>query len=162
MALPRPGLYDGGVLVGLAFGQLQSATLQYLAGLAPGLRMTPWRMIFLEGLCELPFREGLVTRADDPLLRVIACTGAPVCPEARAETRTLAAAVAPDVPENATLHVSGCAKGCAHPGPAAITLVGAADGFNLVREGSPRDAPAMRGLDRADILANPAVLLGAR
>jgi precorrin-3B synthase len=159
---PEPGICAGGALVGLAFGQLQSATLAHLASLVPGLRMTPWRMIFLEGLCEMPAHEGLVTRADDPLLRVIACTGAPACPEAYAETRTLAASLAPHIPEHATLHVSGCAKGCAHPGPSAVTLVGRADGYDLVRQGSPRDAAEMHGLTRAQLLADPGLLKGAR
>jgi precorrin-3B synthase len=161
-ASPEPGIRLTGALVGLAFGQLQSATLTYLASLAPALRMTPWRMIFLEGLREMPVQEGLVTRADDPMLRVIACTGAPGCPEAHAETRTLAASLAPHISEDATLHVSGCAKGCAHPGPSEVTLVGAADGFELVRDGSPRDVPAMCGLTPAQLLADPRVLTGAR
>jgi precorrin-3B synthase len=161
-ASPEPGIHLTGALVGLAFGQLQSATLKYLASLAAALRMTPWRMILLEGLCEMPMQEGLVTRADDPMLRVIACTGAPGCPEAHAETRWLAASLAPHISEGATLHVSGCAKGCAHPGPSEVTLVGAADGFEFVRDGSPRDVPAMRGLTPAQLLADPCVLKGAR
>jgi precorrin-3B synthase len=161
-ASPEPGIREGGALVGLAFGQLQSATLHHLATLAPGLRMTPWRMIFLEGLREMPVHDGLVTRANDPLLRIIACTGAPGCPEARGQTRALAASLAPHLPKNLTLHVSGCAKGCAHPGPSEITLVGATDGYDLVRHGSPRDVPAMRGLTPAQLLADPRVLTGAR
>jgi len=161
-ASSEPGVYEGGALVGFAFGQLQSATLDYLAALAPGLRMTPWRMILLEGMREMPAHDGLVTRAHDPMLRVIACTGAPGCPEARAETRALAASLAPHLPGNVTLHVSGCAKGCAHPGPSEVTLVGAADGYDLVRHGSPRDVPAMRGLTPAQLLVDPRVLTGAR
>jgi precorrin-3B synthase len=157
---PRPGLYETGALVGLAFGQMRSETLGYLAALAPGLRMTPWRMILAEGACEMPRHEGLVTRADDPLLRVVACTGAPVCPEARAETRRLAAALAPHIGSDDRLHVSGCAKGCAHPGPATITLVGAADGFDLVRHGAARDRPALQGLDPAKILSDVGSLMG--
>jgi precorrin-3B synthase len=159
---PHPGLCEGGALVGLALGQVQSATLAHLATLASGLRMTPWRMIFLEGSREMPGHEGLVTHANDPLLRVVACTGAPACPEAFAETRELATSLALHIPADARLHVSGCAKGCAHPGPAAITLVGTADGFDLVRNGSPRDIPAMRGLSREEILADRSVLTGAR
>jgi precorrin-3B synthase len=162
IAPPEPGLCSGGALVGFAFGQMRSETLRYLSTLAPGLRMTPWRMIFLEGLRGMPAHEGLVTRADDPLLRVIACTGAPVCPEARSETRGLAAALAPHVPADERLHVSGCAKGCAHPGPSTLTLVGTADGFDLVRNGSPRDLPALRGLTPAKLLADPGLLAGAR
>jgi precorrin-3B synthase len=161
-ASSEPGVLQSGALVGLAFGQLQSATLNYLAALAPGLRMTPWRTIFLEGLREMPAHDGLVTRAGDPLLRVIACTGSPGCPEARMETRTLAASLAPHITENTRLHVSGCAKGCAHPGSTAVTLVGTADGFDLVRHGSPRDVPAMRGLTPAQLLTDPRVLTGAR
>ena len=162
MALPHPELRDDGALVGLAFGQMQSETLATLATLAPGLRLTPWRMLFLEGLREMPRHEGLITRAGDPLLRVVACTGAPGCPEALAETRALAARLAPAIPPDKRLHVSGCAKGCARPGPSALTLVGTPDGFNLVRDGSPRDVPVMRGLTLAQLLADPGALMGAR
>jgi len=59
-----------------------------------------------------------------------------------------------------SLHVSGCAKGCAHPRAAAITLVGTDNGFDLIRHGSAQDAPVFRGLEQAKILANPAALLG--
>ena len=157
-----PGIVATGALVGIAFGQLDSATLARVATLAPGLRLTPWRMILLEGLRELPGHENLVTCADDPLLRVVACTGAPVCPEAHAQTRALAATLAPWIPADARLHVSGCAKGCAHPAPSALTLIGTADGFDLVRDGSPRDTPAMRGLKREKIVADAGTLLGGR
>jgi precorrin-3B synthase len=162
LAVPHPGLVASGALVAFAFGQLRSETLSHLATLAPGLRLTPWRMMLIEGVREMPQHPGLVTHADDPLLRVIACTGAPVCPEAFTETRELAAALAPYVPSGTTLHVSGCRKGCAHPAPSALTLVGTADGLDLVREGSPRDVPARRGLVRAAILADPSAVLGGR
>jgi len=160
VAAPSPGLDVRGALVGLVFGQMESATLEFLAGLAPGLRLTPWRMVFIEGLSEMPRHDGLVTRADDPILRVTACAGAPVCPQAHAETRGLAAALAPHLPADMRLHVSGCAKGCAHPGASSITLVGTEDGFDLIHDGCTRDAAAARGLDPASLLANPAALLG--
>jgi precorrin-3B synthase len=161
MAMPRPGLAASGVLVGLAFGQMDSATLDRLAQLAPGLRMTPWRMLLVEGVNELPQLGHVVTQPDDPRLRVVACTGAPICPQANAETRELAAALAPYVPLGEQLHISGCAKGCAYRGPSMATLVGAAGGFDLIRRGSTRDAPLVRGLDRAEILANPEIIVGA-
>jgi precorrin-3B synthase len=124
--------------------------------------MTPWRMILAEGMDEMPQCEGLITRAEDPILRVIACSGAPRCAQAHADTRTLAEALAPHIAEDARLHVSGCAKGCAHSGPASITLVATGEGFDLVRGGSVRDAPVLRGLSRAGILTDPSLLLGAR
>lgn len=159
---PQPAPFAGGALVGLAFGQVRSATLKTLGSLAPGLRLTPWRMVLLEGLHEMPRHDGLITRPDDPRLRVAACTGAPACPEARAETRLLAAALAPHVPKDARLHVSGCAKGCAHPTNSDLTLVGTDNGFDLVRHGTARDAPAHRSLARETVLADPAALWRGR
>jgi len=159
---PSPCVHPRGALVALAFGQLQSETLGILARLAPGLRMTPWRMILVEDFLDMPRHDGLVTHADDPLLRVTACTGAPGCPEAHVETRHFAAALAADIPKGAHVHVSGCAKGCAHPAPTDITLVGSANGFDLVRNGGARDQPALRALAPATILADAAALMGAR
>ena len=161
LRLPSPGIDARGALVGLAFGQMQSAALTCLARSASSLRMTPWRMILLEGLTEMPRHDGLVTCGEDPLLRVSACTGAPACKAAYAETRALGAALAPFVPARTELHVSGCDKGCAHPAPAATTLIATADGFDLVRDGATRDAPVRRGLTRASILADPCAVLEA-
>ena len=160
VATPGPGLDFLGALVGLVFGQMESATLRFLAGLAPGLRLTPWRMVFVERLIKLPQHDGLVTRSDDPILRVTACTGAPACPQAHAETRALAGVLASHLPADMRLHVSGCAKGCAHRGASSITLVGTGDGFDLIRDGCTRDAAAARRVDPASLLADPAALLG--
>jgi precorrin-3B synthase len=160
VSLPGPGLCEVGALVGFAFGQMQSATLKFLSRRAPGLRLTPWRLILVEGLQEMPRHEGIVTRANDPIMRVAACTGAPACPEAHAQTRGLATALAPHFAASG-LHVSGCAKGCAHPRPAAITLVGTDNGFDLVRHGCAQDTPVARGLDPTEILSHPRALLGA-
>jgi precorrin-3B synthase len=158
MPSPRPGLHADGALVGLAFGQLKAATLRFLASQADGLRLTPWRMLFAEGLREMPECDGLVTEADDPILRVIACSGAPACKEAHADTRALAAALAPHIAADTGLHVSGCAKGCAHPASAPVTLVATTDGFDLIRDGSARDTPVMRALDRDHLIADSSLL----
>jgi precorrin-3B synthase len=158
---PAPSVYASGALVGIAFGQLRSATLKFLGECEANLRLTPWRMILLEGLREMPVHEGIVASAGDPLLHIAACTGAPRCQAAHAETRALAAALAPHLPAQAKLHVSGCAKGCAHPGAADVTLVATSDGFDLVRRGTTRDAPSLRGVSRADILADPRAVLEA-
>ncbi|MGB8814905.1 MAG: hypothetical protein WCC57_17125, partial [Paracoccaceae bacterium] len=50
------------------------------------------------------------------------------------------------VPPGQTLHISGCTKGCALPGPATLTLVAQARGFALVRGGSAADTPAQTDL----------------
>jgi precorrin-3B synthase len=44
--------------------------------------------------------------------------------------------------DTSTIHISGCAKGCAHPGRAAITFVGGPDGYGLVRGGKASDIPS--------------------
>jgi precorrin-3B synthase len=160
LAAPQPGPHPQGVMVGAPFGQMTHAALRDLAASAQALRMTPWRMILAEGLHEMPAGDGFVTRTNDPILRVAACSGAPRCTQAYAETRALAAALAPHLAAEASLHISGCHKGCAHSGPASITLVAAENGFDLVRNGSVRDVPAMRGLSSAGILTDLSVLSG--
>lgn len=162
MAAPGPGQHPQGAMVGVAFGQLPHSALHDLATAAQALRMTPWRMILVEGLREMSRCADLITRSDDPALRVIACSGAPRCREAHADTRALATALAPHIAADARLHVSGCAKGCAHSGLAAITLIATSNGFDLIRDGSTRDEPVLRGLSGAGIVNNPSMLLGGR
>jgi precorrin-3B synthase len=159
-AAPCPGLYRQGAMVGVAFGQLSHGTFRRLAACAPALRMTPWRMMLAEGLREMPRSADVITEADDPALRVIACNGAPRCREAHADTRALAATLVPQIAPGTRLHVSGCAKGCAHSGPAAITLVATREGFDVIRGGSTRDTPSLRGLRGADIVDNFSMLMG--
>jgi len=160
MAAARPGLYPQGAMVGVAFGQFSHATLNQLSGCGHALRMTPWRMVLSEGKRTMPSAPGLITEPYDPALRVIACSGAPRCREAHGDTRALAAALTHNIGAAAQLHVSGCAKGCAHSGAAAITLVATAQGFDLVRGGSTRDEPVLRGLDREDVVRDPSILMG--
>ncbi len=145
-----PGLVAEGALVGFAFGQMTAESLTGLAALGP-LRITPWRMVLIEGLRTLPDLPGLILRADDPIRRVEACSGAPACLQALAPVRDLAARLAPEVPEGRLLHVSACAKGCAHPGRADLTLVATAEGFDLIRNGTTHDTPDQRALAPATI-----------
>ncbi|MFT4117644.1 precorrin-3B synthase [Bradyrhizobium sp.] len=156
----RPGLYPQGAMVGVAFGQLPHATLRQFADDGHALRMTPWRMVLSEGQRVMPSAPDLITEPYDPALRVVACSGAPRCREAHADTRALAAALAPRIGAGLGLHVSGCAKGCAHSGAAAVTLVATRAGFDLVRGGSTRDEPMLRGLNGGDIVRDPSILMG--
>jgi len=126
--IAAPGITPQGALVGFEFGSLRAEVLADLANLAPTLRITPWRMVLLVG-GALPTHPALITDADDPRLRVVACAGAPACPQACQDTRTLARRLAPCVPQGKLLHVSGCGKGCAHPSPADLTLSATPHGF---------------------------------
>ena len=89
---------------------------------------------------------GFITSADDPRQAISACPGAPDCASGHIPARTLAAEIASDyntlLDGSMHLHVSGCAKGCAHPGAANLTIVGATSGIGLVVDGTARDEAA--------------------
>jgi precorrin-3B synthase len=149
---PRPGLLPEGTLVALAFGQMRAETLHQLATLNHEIRPTPWRMLLLVGATEVPAIPGLITDPTDPIRRITACTGAPACPQGLADTRTLARQLARYLPQDRGLHVSGCAKGCAHPAPAETTLTATAEGYDLIRNGTAHDTPSLTGLTPKAIL----------
>lgn len=143
-----PGPAIGGFVYGAPFGSLDARALSALMteSAATVLRVTPWRLFLLEG-ARPGDAHGFITDPADPLLRVHACPGAPACASATVDTRTLARALA-----RPGLHVSGCAKGCAHPRPAATTLVGRNAAFDLVEQGHPWDQPRQSGLSPDDLL----------
>lgn len=151
--VPSPGPTSQGWLAGVAFGALDAELLNDLAAFGP-LRMTPWRMLLIEGCTRAPDLPGLVTYPADPLRQVHACTGAPGCPQALADSRQIARFLAPDLPKGQSLHVSGCAKGCAHPKPCDLTLVATGpDRFDLIERGHAADRPNLRGIATADLPA---------
>ena len=143
---PQPGLHEDGALIALAFGQMRAETLQVLAALGHELRPTPWRMLLIVGATNLPAIPGLITDPADPILRITACTGEPACPQALGDTRQLARDLAAHLVPSQTLHLSGCAKGCAHPSPADLTLTATGKGYDLIRNGTASDTPSLTGL----------------
>lgn len=144
--VPGPGPHAAGQVVALAFGLVQATTLARLGALG-ALRLTPWRSLLVEGASGLTSSAELITDPLDARLRVSACTGAPGCGQAHGATRGLASDLAQWVAPASVLHVSGCAKGCAHPRPAA-TVVVTPQGFDFVRRGLAASPPDISGLDR--------------
>jgi len=72
----------------------------------------------------------------------VACAGQPACAAAEIPTRALAPKIAAAARlERQTIHISGCAKGCAHPGVADVTVVGAGGQCGIVPNGRAQDAP---------------------
>lgn len=151
--------------VGLAFGHADETSLRNLADAAAargatGLRLAPDRALIFIGFSPEALgtfaadaeQLGFVVRADDPRRFVTACAGAPICASAHIAARVLAPRIAAEcagvLNDGCTIHVSGCAKGCAHPAPAALTVVGTARGCGLIVNGTVRDAPfAIVGAD---------------
>jgi precorrin-3B synthase len=159
--LPYPGTERGAFGAGLPFGATDAATLVALADLAERhgdgtLRLTPWRAFVLPGVTTPDQLRadlaalGMIVAPDDVRARIAACPGQPACASATVATRAdadrLAALRLPG-----TLHVSGCAKGCAHPGAADIVLVGDSGRYNIVRHGRAGDAPWQTGLTLAAV-----------
>jgi precorrin-3B synthase len=152
----RDGTFACGV--GLAFGHADATSLLRLAEAtkvagAPGMRAAPGRALMIISLTQQTASSlaaaaatlGFIVRASDPRRHVVACAGAPICASANIAARALApqiaAAVAPHLDGSFKIHISGCAKGCAHPAPAALTIVGTFAGCVLISNGSTRDAP---------------------
>jgi precorrin-3B synthase len=150
-------LNNGQVALGvaLAFGYIEAGILKRFVlaaarGGASSIRPAPGRALLTIGLAAAAANElaaaaveaGFVLRPDDPRRYVVACAGAPACGSAMLATRQLAPAIAqaarPFLDGSLTLHVSGCAKGCAHPHVAALTILGP---DRLVVQGRAGDTP---------------------
>jgi precorrin-3B synthase len=155
----RHRLRDGSLALGiaLAFGHAQANALADLARLAAAhgaraIRPAPDRVLMLIGvapanvaaLTAAAEQLGFVVCAGDPRRRIAACSGAPACASGFIDARRLAAALAPQLAglrPGIAVHVSGCTKGCAHPVPAALTVVGTPHGCGIIRNGTARAMP---------------------
>jgi precorrin-3B synthase len=152
-------LRDGGLAIGLglAFGHAHATALEELTRAAAesgatGCRTAPGRALLVVGVTEngaghlanIAQRLGFIVRADDPRRQVVACAGAPICASAEIPTRALAPSLAKvafagvDAP---MVHLSGCAKGCACPRSAPLTVVGIEGRCGVVVNGSARGEP---------------------
>lgn len=153
------GLHGRTLLAELPFGRCDAALLDRLAGWSDRygdghLALTPGRGVALTArddasavrLRDEAASAGLIVDPADPRRAVAACPGTPACASggtpAQGDAPRLAAAFAALAREGATAHVSGCPKGCAHPGPAALTLVGRPDGrYGVVLDGHAGSDP---------------------
>ncbi|RWD78418.1 MAG: precorrin-3B synthase [Mesorhizobium sp.] len=145
--------------IGLPFGSMPAEKLiemtrQALVFGATEIRPAPGRALLFLGLSPsaCPALEasaatlGFVTSATDPRTRIAACPGISACSSGRIATRAIAEIIAKESADlldaSLTLHISGCAKGCAHPGSTALTLVGDEKGAGLVVDGTAKALPA--------------------
>ena len=145
--------------IGLPFGSMPAQKLIDLAQRALALgatefRLAPGRAILFLGLspAACPSLQhtattlGFVTTPADPRTRIAACPGTPACASGHIATRDIAETIASETADildaSLTLHISGCAKGCAHPGKAALTLVGGENGAGLVVDATAKALPA--------------------
>ncbi len=156
---PLPGRRRLGCLaevtgVAAPFGRLEAMQLRALVDLAvragaSEIRLSPWRALYIDASVEIPSELGLIVDENDPLLRIDACPGAPACRSATVDTRHTARRLAA-AGFAGTVHVSGCAKGCARSAPADLTLVGEGGRYGVVRNGTARD-PVERTIEADDL-----------
>jgi precorrin-3B synthase len=157
--IPGANASDDVVLgLALAHSQVDSASLIALANAAESLgaldiRLAPDHGFFITGLNretaeklrETAASIGLLTNPDDSRRSIALCAGSRGCASAFFDTRVLAEKLlshAPDLLDGSfDLHLSGCAKGCAHPAAAFITIVGARAGYGLVVNGAASAEP---------------------
>lgn len=143
------GEHQAGMVYGLPFGRAAAAALR--ASVTPAavsyVRVTPWRRLWVKGASG-PV-EGLINDNQDTRLLMDACPGAPYCAQASVATQPLAKRLAPDVKRH-SVHISGCAKGCARRSSADVCLVGQAGRFNLIVKGDAQSTPVKTGLTETE------------
>jgi precorrin-3B synthase len=106
------------------------------------------------GLAAAARAAGFITDPADPRRRIKACVGRPGCASSGADVRAIAARLAPRWAGAGLLHVSGCAKGCAAPGGAAVTLVATAqeNRFDIVCDKRANGVPDRAGVSLQDAI----------
>ncbi|WP_322615661.1 precorrin-3B synthase [Pseudomonas sp. BIC9C] len=142
----HPQAEPGVVYVGAVppLGRLDPAMLRGVARLArefgdSSLRFTPWQSLLLPNVRAQNAAEvirqlqclGLQCEADQPLSRLIACTGSNGCGKGLAETKGDALQLASLLQRHGqtpSVHLSGCARSCAAAHTAPVTLLAVAPG----------------------------------
>ncbi|WDD94182.1 precorrin-3B synthase [Burkholderia sp. FERM BP-3421] len=128
-------------------GRLDAAGLRALAGLAAQdgdgtLRITPWQGVLLPGVPRAAAGRvlarlhalGFACDPAQPLAHLVACAGSAGCARALADTKQDARQLAARLARARDVHLSGCARSCALPHPAAHTLLAASPGhYDLYR-----------------------------
>ncbi|MET0748845.1 MAG: precorrin-3B synthase [Rhizobium sp.] len=159
------GIHDlerNGVALGLqpAFGQIHATDLIAFLAVAEShgiseFRTAPDHTLLLLGASPQAMakvqaaaaKSGFWTDADEPARHIAACSGAGGCASGTYHTKKLAADVVGWVPGlldgSVVLHLSGCPKGCAHPGESAIAVVGLATGLGIVVRGKASSPPVL-------------------
>lgn len=169
-ASDRPGEHGGPLgpaaaqrlqtlIIDAPFGRCTADALDQVAAAALALKAREIRLSTTRGFVLLAppdtptaattaaLSEAFIVAPGDPRRAIDACTGAPGCASGSTPTLADAARLAEAFAAYAALgcaaHVSGCAKGCAKPGRADLTLVGRNGLYGVVIGGAPGDEPTM-------------------
>ena len=118
------------------------------------IRITPWRALIIptkdfkaaEKIAQSLPTIGVITAREDPRNLIITCPGSPGCLQANGPTHDVALQLMEKlntVPSRPRpyVHISGCKKGCANPGPSPITVTLQDDHLAIIHSGSAHAAP---------------------
>ena len=146
------GEHREGIVVGLPFGRVAAETLREAVSQTSArvVQVTPWRRLLLKDCDTLPAINGLIRHNSDPRLAMDACPGAPYCEQASVATQPLAKKLSGLV--ETSVHISGCAKGCARQRPAALCLTGRDGRFDVIINGRADSTPVKSGLTESEAL----------
>lgn len=146
--------------IGLPFGASDWRTMVELAKAATTHGVVEFRLAPHHGLLALGGEVdawarkagflGFVTSPNDPRCSISTCIGTDGCASGHIPARRIAGELAQRhgalLDGSIALHVSGCSKGCAHPRPATLAIVGTADDCALVSNGRAGDTPVARSV----------------
>lgn len=135
---PQPQKNQFYVAAVAPLGRLDSTMLKGAARLAGDygdgtLRFTPWQGVLLpnvekpHAVTERLSQLGFLGCADQPLARMVACTGSSGCGKALADTKADAMQLAAQAP-GVEAHLSGCPRSCAAAHTAPVTLLAVSPG----------------------------------
>lgn len=160
----------------LPYGQIHADRLEGLANDlerlgATEIRLAPHRALLVPGLAgeslaaaiRAAAAHGFRTDPDAPGNAISVCAGSAGCASGLIDTHAVADLLVAEAPSlfggAPGIHISGCAKGCAHPAAAAVTLAGSARGLGLVPGGRAGDEPLAVTDDAAAAFARLEALL---
>ena len=174
-------LMDGlhAVGIGPAFGQIHADRLIALCNEATRLGIDAAKpaiahsILFFgaanacSALQDLAAKKGFIIEAADPRSHIAACPGSPACASGSIATHEIAARAAREcgtlLDGSFSLHVSGCAKGCAHPQPSPLVVCGSKAGVSLLSKerASGRPFASTAFLDTNAAISRLADLVGS-
>lgn len=163
--------------IGLPFGRITAPDLCSIVDSAVACGVTETRLALGRSLVfpivqdsgarlsAAAVKCGMIVDSTDPRLTMDVCPGAPACDRGTTDTRADATRSADALRawegDRPSIHISGCAKGCASNSAAAFTFVARDGVYDLILNGRVTDAPTKTGLSSDALAAELYAIAGA-
>ncbi|MBX9684236.1 MAG: precorrin-3B synthase [Hyphomicrobium sp.] len=163
--------------IGLPFGRITAPDLCSIVDSAVACGVTETRLALgrslvfpivqnsVARLSAAAVKCGMIVDSTDPRLTMDVCPGAPACDRGTTDTRADATRIADALRawegDRPSIHISGCAKGCASNSAAAFTFVARDGVYDLMLDGRVNDTPTKTGLSSDALAAELYAIAGA-